>query len=277
MKSRILFHKKLLHSYKRTQALPRASTFFIKNISNFETRHLPSHLDHNLSHFKITPQRNQISLAKSKEIIQKYSYPKIDHEETSYNKKNSEKHKKLLSFSNNKKNKSKNASNKKTDEKPTVVKEVISDQYSQFDVDSKLWNNSIVNYQLAQYTYKDNESQTDQTEYEPQTPNSLFKTQQTQIKSSRDFISEKKSDYKSDFDFHMMTPEPKNKNDYEKVALQNLPEKLVQMQNRIKTFTPGDFFLFELLGHPFMTKNLLLMFKGKNLREMAAYLQKNVK
>lgn len=68
-----------------------------------------------------------------------------------------------------------------------------------------------------------------------------------------------------------------NKHDilnYEKMAFQNLPEKLIQMQKTIKTYHTGDFFIFVLLKHYFMTKKLLTMFKGKSLMEICSYLLK---
>jgi hypothetical protein len=64
------------------------------------------------------------------------------------------------------------------------------------------------------------------------------------------------------------------KKEYEKLAIQNLPKRLIKMQKKQLTYNVGNFFLFDLLGHPFMTTSLLRMFKGKSLFKMCLFLHK---
>lgn len=65
-----------------------------------------------------------------------------------------------------------------------------------------------------------------------------------------------------------------DKRDFEKKAFQNLPKGLVNLQKKIKTYKTGNYFLFELLTHPFITAKILKMFEGKSLLKMALFLKK---
>lgn len=67
------------------------------------------------------------------------------------------------------------------------------------------------------------------------------------------------------------------KREYEKLAKQNLPKRLIKMQKKQVQYDAGNFFLFDLLGHPFMTSSLLTMFRGKSLFKMCLYLHKRCK
>lgn len=67
------------------------------------------------------------------------------------------------------------------------------------------------------------------------------------------------------------------KKEYEKLAIQNLPKRLIKMQKKQVLYDVGKFFLFDLLGHPFMTSSLLHMFKGKSLFKMCLFLHHKCK
>jgi hypothetical protein len=67
------------------------------------------------------------------------------------------------------------------------------------------------------------------------------------------------------------------KKQYEKLAKQNLPKRLIKMQKKQVQYNVGNFFLFDLLGHPFMTFSLLQMFRGKSLFKMCLFLHKKCK
>ena len=47
------------------------------------------------------------------------------------------------------------------------IKEIISEQYSQFDVDSKYLDSSIYNKKLVEYKYCDQDSQMNSSQFQP--------------------------------------------------------------------------------------------------------------
>ena len=67
------------------------------------------------------------------------------------------------------------------------------------------------------------------------------------------------------------------KQEYDRFANQYLPRRLIKMQRNQKSYASTNFFLFDLLGHPFMTESLLRAFKGKSLFRMCLYLHKRCK
>ena len=139
MKSRILFHKKLLHSQNNNQIIPRASTFLIKNISDFEYQKQSPFAVSNRLLFSHPLAEPRAMLSQNMRIMTSYQGDLAE-----------------------------NPKEYKGEEEPEErIKQIISEQYSQFDVDSKYLDSSIYNKKLVEYKYCDQDSQMNSSQFQP--------------------------------------------------------------------------------------------------------------